>query len=59
MATPTPEEILEAARLAVDSFFRGEFSSKRSIRQDMSDLRALLREYDSKQETTRLTKEKA
>jgi len=56
--TPTPEEILEAARLAVDSYFRGENATKRSIRQDLTNLRALLRDYDSKQETQRLTKDR-
>ena len=54
--TPTPEQILDAARLAVDSYFRGEFATKRSIRQDMTNLMAMLRDYDAKQETARLTR---
>ena len=48
---PTVEQILDAARLAVDSFFRGEFASKRSIRMDQEALRALLNAYDARQET--------
>lgn len=53
---PSVDEILEAARLAADSYFRGEFATKRSIRQDMTNLRAILRDWDAKQETQRLTK---
>ena len=53
---PTPDEILEAARQAVEVYFLGEFKTKRSIRQDMTTLRAMLRDYDAKQETTRLEK---
>ena len=53
---PSVDEILEAARLAVDSYFRGEFATKRSIRQDMTDLMAMLRDYDAKQPTVRLEK---
>jgi len=53
---PSVDEILEAARLAVDSYFTGEFKEKRSIRQDMTNLRAMLRDYDAKQETQRLEK---
>ena len=51
---PTAEEILEAARLAVQSYFLGEFKTKRSIRQDMTDLRSLLNQYDAALETQRL-----
>ena len=53
---PSVDEILECARLAVDSYFVGEFKTKRSIRQDMTNLRAILRDYDATQETVRLTK---
>lgn len=53
---PSVDEILDAARLAVDVYFFGEFKTKRSIRQDMTSLRTILRDYDAKQETQRLTK---
>jgi hypothetical protein len=55
---PSVDEILDAARLAVDSYFTGEFKTKRSIRQDMSNLRSMLRDYDAKQETQRITKDR-
>ncbi len=58
MKVPTTEEILEAARLATESFFVGEIKTKRSIRQDMTSLMAMLRDYDAKQITTRLEKPK-
>jgi hypothetical protein len=53
---PTIDEILMAARLAVDSFFRGEFATKRSIRMDHEALRALLNAYDARQETTTIVR---
>lgn len=40
--TVSPDEIIRAAHLACESYFTGEFKTKRSIRQDMSDLRALV-----------------
>lgn len=52
MPAPTPDEILDSARLAVASFFQGENLTKRTIRQDMTNLRALLNAYDARQETT-------
>lgn len=51
MATPTVDEVLDAARLAVESYFRGEFATKRSIRMDHESLRSLLNAYDARQET--------
>ena len=57
MSTPTVDQILDLARLAVESYFRGENATKRSIRQDMENLRSLLRDYDAKQPTVRLTRE--
>ena len=51
MPTPTNDEILTAARTACESYFRGEFATKRSIRLDMEALRALLNAYDARQET--------
>lgn len=53
---PSVDEILECARLAVDSYFVGEFKVKRSIRQDMENLRAILRDYDAKLETVTIAK---
>lgn len=36
------DDLLTAAAQAVESFFAGEFKTKRSIRQDMEDLRAVV-----------------
>jgi hypothetical protein len=57
VTTPTTDDILELARMAIDSYFRGEFASKRSIRFDMEALRGALRDYDAKQITTKITRE--
>ncbi len=53
---PSVDEILESARLACESYFSGEFKSKRSIRQDLTNLRALLADYDARAETTTIRK---
>ncbi len=41
------DEIIESAALATDSYFRGQDATKRSIRQDMENLRSLLRAYSA------------
>ena len=55
----TPDQIIEAARLATESYFLGENKTRRTIRNDMTYLRALVRDYDAQQETQRITKEMA
>ena len=41
------DEVIEAARLATDSYFRGENVTKRSVRMDMEALRSVLRSYET------------
>jgi hypothetical protein len=53
---PTNDEILAAARQACESYFRGEFATKRSIRMDMEALRALVNAYDARQETATISR---
>jgi hypothetical protein len=58
---PTPDQIIDAARLATESYFAGENKAKRSPRNDMEQLRALVRDWDvaqAKEDTTRITKDK-
>jgi hypothetical protein len=50
----TPDQIIESAKLAIDTYFNGEMKTKRKFSKDMEDLRAFLRDYESKQETVRL-----
>ena len=54
----TPDQIIESAKLAIDTYFHGEMKTKRKFSKDMEGLRALLRDYESKQETVRLTNAK-
>ncbi len=57
MSAPvTPDQIIESARTACDVYFRGEFATKKSIRFCMEDLRALVRDYDARQETATITR---
>ncbi len=57
---PSAEEILDAARLAVASYFQGSDKAKTHPRWAMEDLRSLLSAYDkamAKEETQRIAKE--
>lgn len=56
MPAPTESEIIDAARLACESYFSGEFATKRSIRMDHEALRALIRAWDAKQDTTTISR---
>lgn len=47
MGVPSESEIVDAARAATDSFFLGEIKTKRSFRNDMELLRALIRDRDA------------
>jgi hypothetical protein len=42
----TEAEIIDAARAACDSYWLGEDRTKRSVRADMTTLRALIRDRD-------------
>lgn len=55
----TESGIIDSARQACESYFLGEFKSRRSIRMDMEELRALIREWDAKQDTTTISRSHA
>lgn len=45
--TPTDADVINAARAASDTYFLGEDRTRRSVRGDMTELRALLRDLDA------------
>jgi hypothetical protein len=48
------DQLLEAAKLAVETYFSGEMKTKRKFAKDMTNLAAAIKAYESKQETVRI-----
>ncbi len=55
----TPEQIIEVARLAVETFFSGSDKTKRVIRFDMETLRGMILSYDAGKETRTINRSHA
>jgi len=50
----TIDQLLEAAKLAVETYFHGEIGTKRQFHNDMATLVAAIKAYESQQETVRI-----
>ena len=51
----TLNQVLEAAKLAVETYFHGEMATERKFAKDMTSLVVAIQNYESQQETVRLT----